>query len=118
MMAAKKKKSRAAPRQKRVAKKSAAKKRRAPVAPRTSAKKRKPVRRRGAPSKAELARGDFVKARFKQGRNLEKMWVRLTFVSSERLVGRLDSKPVVIDGIRRGDEVVMRRADVIETARR
>lgn len=107
--------SKKAPVRKKRAKKRAAAPR---AAPRRPAKKKKGRRLNPAQRVDELRTGDFVKAAFQQGRNTEKMWVRITAITSKQLIGKLDNKPLVIRGLRVGDLVPVKRSQVLETLRK
>ena len=74
-----------------------------------AAKKKKSGARRRKPIKA----GDFVKCIFRDGSNTERMWLIVRRVNGDRLRGELNSRPVLVRGVRLGSVISFPRSAVV-----
>lgn len=74
-----------------------------------AAKKKKSSTRRRKPIRA----GDFVKCVFRDGSNTERMWLIVRRVNGDRLRGELNSRPVVVRGVRLGSVISFPRSAVV-----
>jgi|CXWL01.1.fsa_nt_gi hypothetical protein len=64
------------------------------------------------PDETKFQAGDFVKLRFLQGPNSERMWVKVTSLAP--LQGTLDTVPVLLKGIPAGSAVIFQADKVYE----
>lgn len=55
--------------------------------------------------KYSLEVGNFVKKNFKQGKLKEHMWVKITGIKNNSIIGILDNEPFLVKNVRVGDIV-------------
>ena len=63
--------------------------------------------RKGKFSRSEIMLASHVKARFSDGGYGEHMWIKVTKVEENEVIGTLDNKPVIVISPRYGDSVAV-----------
>lgn len=53
----------------------------------------------------EIRQGDFVKVAFEKGGNKEHMWVNVTKVKGNKIIGTLSNTPCLVENVALGDIV-------------
>jgi len=55
--------------------------------------------------KYSLEVGKFVKKEFRENKEVEHMWVKITALKSNKLIGILDNEPILLRNLKLGDVV-------------
>jgi uncharacterized protein YegJ (DUF2314 family) len=56
--------------------------------------------------------GDFVKKEFQQGEKNEHMWVLITGLKENSIMGILYNEPILVDNVKEGEEVEVKFKEI------